>query len=105
MDRMNKNCSQKPTEQRKRGRHSFKKKKKLPKRTKLALEHSTNTHMHRMKVSITCRKEMEVREMQKTAVNITLVELGKTHLFLDNNNPTNKRKVRINKSAPILQRE
>ena len=42
--------------------------------------------------------------MQKTAVNITLVELGKTHLFLDDS-PTIKRKVRIHTSASVLRRE
>jgi hypothetical protein len=34
-----------------------------------------------MKVLFTCRKEMEVREMKKTAVNITLVELGNLTFF------------------------
>jgi hypothetical protein len=54
---------------------------KLPKRPKARLGTLKNTNMYRMKVSFTCRKEMEVREMKKTAVNITLVELGKLTFF------------------------
>jgi hypothetical protein len=45
--------------------------------TKARLGTLENIHMYRMEVSFTCRNEMEMREMQKTAVNITLVELGK----------------------------
>ena len=45
--------------------------------TKARLGILIRTHIYQGKVSFTNRKEMEVREMQKTAVNITLVELGK----------------------------
>ena len=47
---------------------------------------------------------MEVREMHKSAVNITLAELKKNSPFWDDS-PTNKRKVPIQTSTSILRRE
>jgi ribosomal protein S4 len=57
-----------------------------------------------MKISFTCRKEMEVREMKKTGCQHHACRTWKTHLYLDDS-PTNKRKVRIHTSASILRRE